>query len=126
MINRHVKIFILAVILVVLLPMPKAHAIDPVTMAVLAPVALKVADAAKPFLVKSAINTVQCLGKMGKDVFEICYLPYGLCKMSLGAPFGGFSSGFVYTIKGGIAPGKLVFHTLMLPVSMIGIDINVQ
>ena len=45
--------------------------------------------------------------------------------MTVGAPFGGFTSGLVYTIKGAIAPGKLVLHTLLLPVMMIGVDINI-
>ena len=62
---------------------------------------------------------------MGKDMFEIFYLPYGFLKMTVGAPFGGFTSGLVYTIKGAIAPGKLVLHTLLLPVMMIGVDINI-
>ena len=45
--------------------------------------------------------------------------------MSIGAPFGGFRNGLVNTIKGFIAPGKLVVHTLLLPAMMVGLDINI-
>ena len=58
-------------------------------------------------------------------VFEILYLPYGLGKMTFGYPFGGFRSGLVYSIKGCIAPCKLVIHTLLLPVYMIGVEVNI-
>lgn len=119
------RILLLVLIVMLLFPATKVQAIDPVTIAILAPIALKVADAARPYLVRGALNAVKCLGKMGKDTFEILYLPYGFLKMTAGAPFGGFSSGLVYSIKGAVAPGKLVLHTLMLPVMLVGVDINI-
>lgn len=123
--KRFVKIILLVLVTAILFPAPKAEAIDPVTIAILAPIALKVADKAKPYLIRALLNTGRCLLKMGKDTFQILYLPYGLLKMTVGAPFGGFRSGFIYTIKGAIAPGKLVIHTLLLPAMMIGLDINI-
>ena len=122
--SRSIKILFLILTLVFLCP-PRAQAIDPVTIAVLAPVALKVAQAATPYLLRAAKNSASGLVKMGKDVFEIFYLPYGLGKMTIGYPYGGFRSGLVYTLKGCIAPGKLVVHTLLLPIYMIGLEINI-
>ncbi len=107
-----------------MVPAQRAEAIDPVTMAILAPIAIKIAEKAQPYLARAALNGGKCLFKMGQDVFQILYLPYGLMKMSLGAPFGGFRSGLIYTIRGGIAPGKLVVHTLMFPLMLIGLEVN--
>ena len=122
--SRSIKILFLIITLVFLCPQ-KAKAIDPVTMVVLAPAALKVANSATPYLVRVAKNTTKGLIKIGKDVFEIFYLPYGLGKMTIGYPFGGFRSGVVYTIKGAIAPGKLVVHTVLLPAYMVGLEVNI-
>ena len=121
--NRSLKILLLTASLLLLCPQP-ARAIDPVTIAILAPIALKVAQAASPYVLRAAKNTGTGLVKMGKDVLELVYLPYGLGKMSFGYPFGGFRSGVVYTIKGCIAPCKLIAHTLLLPVYMIGVEVN--
>ena len=122
--RRHFKITLLFLVLAVAIPVQRAEAIDPVTLAILAPVALKVAEKAQPYLARAALNGGKCLFMMGKDVFQTFYLPYGLLKMSLGAPFGGFRSGLIYTIRGGVAPAKLVVHTLMFPLMLIGLEIN--
>ena len=123
--KRFVKILLLVLVTAILFPAPKAEAIDPVTIAILAPIALKVADKAKPYLIRALLNTGRCLLKMGKDTFQILYLPYGMLKMTVGAPFGGFRNGLVNTIKGFIGPGKLIVHTLLLPAMMIGFDFNI-
>ncbi len=122
--KRCILITIL-VALAVAFSAPKAEAMDPVTIAILAPIALKVADAAKPYIIRGLLNAGKCMLKMGKDVLEIFYLPFGLMEMTFGAPFGFFKSGFVHLIKGGIAPCKLVVHTLLLPVMMFGVNVNI-
>lgn len=105
---------------------PKANAIDPVTMMVLAPIAIKVADAARPYIEKSLIGTGTGLLKIGKDVLHMLYLPYGLLEVTLGAPFNKFRSGLVHMLRGGvIAPIRLILHTLILPVYMTGAQINI-
>ena len=119
-----VKICLLVIILAFFIPY-RAKAVDPVSLAILAPVAVQAAQAATPYVFHVVKNTGRCLFKMGKDVFEILYLPYGLGKMTFGFPFGGFRSGAVYAVKGCMAPGKLVLHTLLLPVYMIGGEVNI-
>ena len=123
MTGRSIKIIFLAAALL-LIPM-QSKAIDPVTIAILAPVALKAAKAASPYLIRSAKNTATCLFKVGKDSLELFYLPYGLGKMIFAGPFGGFRSGLVYTFRGLLAPCKMVVHCLLLPVYMIGVEVNI-
>ena len=107
-----------------LLPMHQAKAIDPITIAILAPVALQLANAARPYILRGLVNLGKGLIRIGKDVVELVFLPYGLLKMTFGAPFGGFRSGLIYTLRGGIAIGKIVFHVLILPLMIFGLNFN--
>lgn len=123
MFRRQIKILFL-ILALMLIPLHQARAIDPVTIAILAPVALQLANAARPYVVRGLINLGKGVIRVGKDVIELVFLPYGLLKMTVGAPFGGFRSGLIYTIRGGIAIGKMVFHILILPISIFGINFN--
>ena len=124
MFRRQIKIHFL-VLALLLIPMHQAKAIDPVTIAILAPIALQLANAARPYVIRGLVNLGKGVIRVGKDVVELIFLPYGLLKMTLGAPFGGFRSGLVYTIRGGIAIGKIIFHVLILPLSIFGLNFNV-
>ena len=124
MCKRQIKILFL-VLALLMVPLHQAKAIDPVTIAILAPVALQLANAARPYIVRGLVNLGKGVIRMGKDVIELVFLPYGILKMTFGAPFGGFRSGLVYTIRGGIAIGKLVLHVLILPLTIFGINFNV-
>lgn len=104
---------------------PKAEAIDPITIAILAPIAIKAAEAARPYVIRSLVGTGEGLLKIGKDALHILYLPYGLLEMTIGAPFRKFRPGLVHVVRGGVvAPIRLVLHTLLLPVYMTGAKIN--
>ncbi len=100
---------------------PKAEAIDPVTIAILTPIALKAAQVASPYILKGLQNMGVTGLKALKDIVELFKLPIGLGLMLFGWPFGAFKTGFQYTIQGGIAPFKLVFHVIMMPISAFGI-----
>jgi len=104
----------------------RAHAIDPVTIAILAPIALQAAEAARPYVVRGMINFGKGLLKIGKASLDLFFIPYGLFKMIFLSPWGEFRSGVVYTIRGGIGIGKIVVHTLLLPVYMCGVEINLS
>ncbi|MBO5791050.1 MAG: hypothetical protein J6S54_01085 [Lentisphaeria bacterium] len=123
MYKRQIKILFL-VLALLLIPMHQAKAIDPVTIAILAPVALQLANAARPYVIRGLINLGKGVIRVGKDMLELVFLPYGILKMTFGAPFGGFRSGLVYTIRGGIAIGKVVFHVLILPLVIFGVNFN--
>ncbi len=99
---------------------PKAEAIDPVTLAILAPMAIRAAEIARPYVLKGLVNTGQHFLRMGKDMLEILLLPWGILQLTVGLPFGGFRPGLRNTIQGGIAPFRLIIHTLVLPVAMFG------
>ena len=107
-----------------LIPMHQAKAFDPVTIAILAPVVLQLANAARPYVIQGLINLGKGVIRVGKDMLELVFLPYGILKMTFGAPFGGFRSGLVYTIRGGIAIVKVVFHVLILPLMIFGVNFN--
>ena len=124
MYKRRIKILFL-VLALMLVPMHQAKAIDPITIAILAPVALQLANAARPYVIRGLINFGKGLLRVGKDMVELVFLPYGLLKMTFGAPFGGFRSGLVYTLRGGIAIGKMIFHILILPIVIFGVNFHV-
>ncbi len=109
----------------VLWPAPQAEAIDPVTIAILAPIAIKAAKVAAPYIIRGLANGGKCLLKMGKDVVEILYLPLGMGQAIFLGPWGGLKPGCIKMIKGCIAPGKLVLHTLLFPVMLVGINVNI-
>lgn len=119
------KITLISLAFLVLWPVPQAEAIDPITIAILAPIALKVAKVASPYIIRGLANGGKCLFKMGKDVFEILYLPVGMGQALFLAPWGGVRPGCVKMIKGCIAPCKLVMHTLLLPVMLLGVNVNI-
>ena len=102
---------------------PRAQAFEPVTMVLLAPVALKVYQAAEPRLVRGAHTGGRKLVQIGGTMFEILLLPLGAVQTTLGAPFGFFGSGVKNIGKGAIAPFKMVSNILALPFSFFGVSI---
>ncbi len=108
----------------VCMPIPRAEAIDPVTIAILAPLAIKAAEVARPYVVRGLISGGKHLVTMGVDVLQILLLPWGFIQLTFGLPFGGFAPGLRNVVIGGIAPFKLAFHALLLPVALCGITTN--
>ena len=102
----------------------QARAIDPVTIAILAPIALQAAQAARPYVVRGMINFGKGMLKVGKASLGFFYLPYGLFKIIFLWPWGEFRSGVIYSIRGCIGLGKVVVNILLLPVYMCGLEIN--
>jgi len=99
---------------------PKAEAVDPVTIALLAPYAIAAAKTAQPYVVRGLVNGGKDFIVMGKDILEIFYLPLGILEISIGWPFGYFKTGVKHTWKGIKAPFMLAFHAAMLPVYLSG------
>lgn len=100
----------------------KAHA-EPVSMIVLAPLALKAANMASPYVIKWMQNSGGRLLNMGKDVVDLLGLPLGVVQCTAGAPFGFFGQGLSNIGSGCAAPFKLVWDTLMLPLAIFGIGV---
>jgi len=101
---------------------PEAKAMDPVTIAVFAPIALKAAQIAMPYVLRGVQCTGSQLLKMGLDVADILRLPVGLFQATFGAPIGMFDNGVHNICLGGMAPFKLVWDTVTLPIAMTGIN----
>ena len=123
---RILKIFLVGAAIMAAVAPERAQAIDPVTIAILAPIALKAAEAARPYVIRGMINFGKGLLKVGKASLEVFFIPYGLFKIIFLSPWGEFRSGVVYTMRGGIGIGKIVVHTLLLPVYMCGVEINLS
>ncbi len=119
--RRTITICLLVAMMTTFFPAPKANAIDPVTLAILAPIAIKVAEKGAPYIIRAVYNTGKGLMKVGEDIFHFFYLPYGLGYMC----FGNMKGGMKYVIRGGIAPLQLIVHVLLLPVLMCGISLNI-
>ncbi|MBE6357806.1 MAG: hypothetical protein E7057_00985 [Lentisphaerae bacterium] len=123
---NKVVLVILAVSCMMVAVPPKARAIDPITLAILAPVAIRVAEAAKPYVLRSLVGTGKGLFNVGKASLELLYLPYGIGEVTIGLPFRKGKRGLVHIIRGGvIAPTKMVLNLLLLPVYMTGAKINI-
>lgn len=103
---------------------PSAAAMDPVTIAILTPIAIKGAQIAAPYVMRGLQSGAVHMVKMGGDLLETCYLPLGAVQTTLGAPFGLLGSGVGNLVKGGIAPFKLVWHTLTLPLAFCGVGMD--
>lgn len=107
-----------------LTPAPEAKAIDPVTIAILTPIAIKAAQIAAPYVLRALKNMGIAALKAVPDFLNLFKLPLGLLMVTIGAPFGGLKRGFSYLIHGFIAPFKLCFHLLMVPLSAFKIGVR--
>ncbi|HCE44817.1 MAG TPA: hypothetical protein DET40_14855 [Lentisphaeria bacterium] len=110
------KFIILAISLIVLVgvAIPKAKAMDPITIAILAPYAIPVAEVAGQWALKGLVNAAKGLPDIGRDMLELFLLPLGFLEITLGAPFGLFANGCSNIGAGCIAPFRLCFSTIML------------
>ena len=117
--QRYILIILLTAFFCTMVP-PQAKAIDPVTIAILAPIAIKAAKVMRPYIQKGLITGTKGLIQTGKDTLEILYLPWGVVQMTLGLPFGGLGPGLRNIGKGALAPFKVVADVLYLPIQFTG------
>jgi len=106
-------------------PAPEAKAMDPVTLSLLAPVAIKAFQTASPYIIRGLTGFAKGCVKVGKDMVDFFRLPLGMGQIMFLFPFGYFKSGVRNLVLGGIAPFKLCIHTLILPVLLFGANINI-
>lgn len=120
------KLLLLTIILsmaFMFIPVQTTKAIDPVTIAILAPIAIKAAQVASPYVLKGLQNLGSGFLLCGKDMIELLKLPLGFIQVTIGLPFGGLSSGIRNIFHGSIAPFRLGFHVMMLPLNMLGVGV---
>ena len=99
---------------------PRAEA-EPVTMVVLAPLALEAAKQASPYVITAMRNGGRQLLEVGKDAGNILRLPLGVLQTTLGLPFGLAGDGIQNIVMGTVAPLQLVGDVLILPFSFFGV-----
>ena len=97
---------------------------EPVTMIILAPLALKAANMASPHIIEWMTNSGAQLLTIGRDIVDIFCLPLGVIQCTAGAPFGLFSNGLGNIGAGCAAPFKLVVDVLLLPLSFFGFKLG--
>lgn len=98
----------------------KVYAMDPVTIAILAPVAIKAAEVMMPYVIQGLKNAGAQLIKMGLDLAGILKLPLGIIQSTFGAPIGMLSPGLKNIVDGLVAPFQLIWHTVTLPIAIFG------
>ena len=123
-IRRLILCFLLMTVIGGGIYLPEAKAIDPITMAILAPAAVAAAKIAAPYVIRGFFSGMKGFLKVGMDMFEILKLPAGLLGCTIGAPFGFFDSGVNMVVDGAVAPFKMCWHVVMLPVMFCGIDVK--
>ena len=124
LLRRYSMLLTVAVMLFAFLaPRYEAQAMDPVTIAILAPIAIQVGKAMMPYVIKGLTNMGRMGLKAGVEIINIFRLPLGIIQLTLLAPFGMFYSGLQNTIIGFIAPFKMAFFILMMPVAAFGIGL---
>lgn len=120
------KWMILTVLLAVMfymVPQQEAEAFEPISMIVLAPVAIQAAKVLAPYVVKMAANMSKVVLRVGIHTFETILLPVGLIECTLLAPWF-FRNGAKHMWVGICGPFKACFWTLLLPLSPFGIGAN--
>lgn len=120
MISRMLLVILFTVTLV-FAPAPRAEAIDPVTIAILAPVALKVAQRASPYIIRSLQAGGMHMITMGKHLVQVFLLPIGVLQSTVGMPLGMFGNGIQNIVRGSTAPLLLVVDAIILPFSFFGV-----
>lgn len=105
-------------------PQPQAEAIDPVTIAILAPIAIQVVRTMMPYVLKALVNMSREGLKAGKEAINMLRLPLGVVQTFLLFPFGhNFSGGIRNIGYGCVAPFKLGFHVFMMPFAAFGVGL---
>lgn len=100
---------------------PNAKAMDPATLAILAPYAIPVAQTAGQYAIRGLANTAEGMVDMFGETCNIFLLPLGVIESTLGLPFGYGYDGLSDIVKGGVAPFKMVYSAMMLPVKMVSV-----
>ncbi len=103
-------------------PMKKAEAIDPVTIAILTPIALKVAQKASPYIIRSLRSGGAHLVTTGKHMMDIFLLPLGCLEVTAGAPLGMLGRGVRHIVYGVAAPLLVTWDILCLPLAFCGLS----
>ena len=96
--------------------LPEAKA-EPVTLMILAPLALEAAKEASPAVIGGMQGSRGQLAEIGEDMGNILRLPLGILQSTAGIPLGMLGDGLENITLGLVAPLQLVGDLLILPFS---------
>ena len=120
-IRRYFLIFLCVGVIFYGMAIPKAEAMDPVTIAILAPILLPYAIKAAVYTGKGMVKTLPAWVKVGKSVLDIFRLPIGVCQIFLGFPFGLAGYGLGNIVKGIAAPFIMCKEIICMPLYFFGL-----
>lgn len=103
-------------------PRYEARAFDPVTLAVLTPLAIQAAKVLAPHVARAASKMLKVAIRGGWELCGIFRLPLGLLQSTILAPWT-FRPGLKNIGLGLIAPFKFCGWTLLLPLSPFGVGV---
>lgn len=103
-------------------PQPEAKAMDPVTIAILAPIAIQGAKIMMPYVLRGLGNMAKVGLRAGKYLIHFFWLPIGLLESTLLMPWR-FTAGLKHIWKGLYGIGAFVGNILLLPVAGFGIGV---
>jgi len=119
--SRIIVIFAL-VSIVFIAPAPKAEAFDPgmasLLMSVALPIAIEVGKVVAPYVIDGVVNFTGGMIEVFTDMFGIFLIPIGMAESTVGAPFGLFDSGLKHMGDGCLAPLKMTWSTVKLPIKI--------
>ncbi len=103
-------------------PQQEARAFEPVSMIVLAPIAIQAAKILAPYVIRAVGNMGQVLLKASVEgLRSLVFLPCGLIESTLLAPFGTFRIGVRHLYRGFVSQAKMLGYILILPLSPFGV-----
>ncbi len=104
------------------MPQPKARAIDPVTLAILTPIAIKGAQILAPYVLRGLQNMGIVFLRSLKHLISVFKIPLGVLESTVGALWF-FRSGVVHIAQGFWGICCFAGNILILPVAAFGIGV---
>lgn len=101
-----------------------SYAIDPVTIAILAPVAIKAAEVSAPYVMRGLQCGANHMLNTGARFLDIFRLPLGVLQTTIGIPFNQFSNGVNNIVLGAVAPITFTIDVLCMPLAFCGLVAN--
>lgn len=103
-----------------LCPQPQAKAFDPVTMGALLPMGMNAMSTMTPYVMRGLTNAGGEMLEMGSATLDLMRLPLGAIQSTVLAPWF-FGDGIKNMAYGAVAPLKLGFHAVMMPIQMFNV-----
>lgn len=103
------------------MPAPKAKAMEPISIAMMAaPIAIPIIKALLPYILKGAVNMAGAMFEVGVEMCNMILLPVGFFETTLGA-YWFWDSGIQHLVEGSLSFPKTLFLMLCVLPKTIGV-----